>query len=459
MIDNLIGYLSKRPIAPILQSSAEKDDLRALKLMSVIDYYTEQRTLYAKMTHQPKLQHHLQDFHSYANFKYYDCQVNSAIGKRLLQCKFCELVAPYALVLIHMAINHNNHISTKTCAYCNRLDIVAHVKDESLQNCYNKYLKTFGLRPETIITEVTVEFYKLLRDLAKSLGVIVARNDTFAGIGYARIEPVIRKIPNFPRTCKVFSPKNSSKVMDNDQLDEYFEMVMGFMLGGNGISRLIQNTTSNQGDTADDTIVILSDDDDDNQENGNNPQRPTNHAVNTILPNIVVKTEQMDIENEPLASNETDANLPPEPVIRPIVVQVRDETPRRAEQSPQLLRLENESQPPQAGPPPPPPPQIGTPHTGLPQIGTPPNNATTAERTVTEADIQKENTGQPANAVPPKMEVPEMRIKLDPGADDFGRYVANRLSGLMNPIKRRKLELRIQQNIVDIEREDIEAIE
>lgn len=272
--ENLCEYLRQRPIGPILSNSSEKDNLRALKLMTVIDYYTDQRSLYAKIKIEPKLLQQLMQFYSYANFEYFDCQVNRAVGDRLLQCKFCEFIAPYALVLTHMALIHNNHISTKTCAYCNRCDLVAHSRNDSLQKCYEKYLTTYGIKPDTIDTTVKVDFYKVLKDVARSLGVIITRNDSFAGTGYARVEPIAKKIPNFPTRCTVFTQKVTHKDVNDRKLDYFFNMIIELMLGGNGTSRLKQNKKAN---TTDDEVIILSDDDDDDDDNQQSRnKRPTN---------------------------------------------------------------------------------------------------------------------------------------------------------------------------------------
>lgn len=276
MIEHMCEYLRNRPIQPILNNSSEKDNLKALKMMTVIDYYTDQRNLYAKMNIEPKLLQQLMKFYSYANFEYFDCQVNRSIGDRLLQCKFCEFIAPYSLVLTHMALNHNNHISTKTCAYCNRLDLVEHSNNDSLQKCYEKYLATYSIKSDTIDTTVKVDFYKLLKDIARSLGVIITRSETFVGIGYARIEPIAKKIANFPRNCTVFTQKINHKGLNDRKLDDSFKTIIELMHGGNGLSRLMQNKKTNN-DTADDVIIILSDEDDDNnQQKSGNHERSTN---------------------------------------------------------------------------------------------------------------------------------------------------------------------------------------
>lgn len=199
----LIDYLSNRRIAPILHNSTEKDDLIALKLMCIIDYYTEQGKLYSNIEREPKLLTQLMQFKSYGSFTYYDCIVDRVNGECLLQCEFCEFIGSYALVLTHMAINHNAHISNKMCAYCKRKDVVTH-SENTLQNCYENYLKKHSLRVDGVKTEITFEFFKILKNIAKRLKVIIIRNDFFTGTEFSRIESVGRKIQNFPTTCTVF---------------------------------------------------------------------------------------------------------------------------------------------------------------------------------------------------------------------------------------------------------------
>lgn len=144
----------------------------------------------------------------------------------------------------------------------------------------------------------------------------------------------------------------------------------------------------------------------------------------------MVKIERDHGRNESPANHIPIVSLPKPTVTRePVAVtQVRDETPHRFEEAP-----ENEQQPQPAG-----------------------NNMTTngpQVREVNQPQQQQNKTQQPQ-----KYESPENDFKVDPNADHFGRYVASRLSGINNKIKRRKLELQIQQNIVAIESEEIDEI-
>lgn len=112
-----------------------------------------------------------------------------------------------------------------------------------------------------------------MKDVARSLGVIITRSESFAGTGYARVEPIAKKIINFPRKCTVYTQKITHKDLNDRKLQDYFTMIMGLMHGGNGISRLMQNKEAN---TTNDEVIVLSDDDgdDDDQERAN--RRPTN---------------------------------------------------------------------------------------------------------------------------------------------------------------------------------------
>lgn len=266
MIDKLIEYLKKRPIAPILVGSKEKNDLKALKLMCVVDYYAEKHGHFKEIRKFPKLMHQLLNFRSYSNFQYYDCHVNSGIGARLLQCKSCELVGPYALIMTHMAVNHNQHVSLTRCAFCSREYLSAHIQNDSLDGCYLEYMHKRGV---TVISDdqrnIHIEFNKLLKDLSRALNVLITRTESFAGTGYRSIEPVQRKIPDFPRTCTVSKTKTSNKRVDDSKLDDYFRLVISYIFGGNGISRL-----TGTHEEENEEIVILSSEDENDENITNN---------------------------------------------------------------------------------------------------------------------------------------------------------------------------------------------
>lgn len=259
-IKKLQLHLLSRPIAPIFANSKEQDDFEALKLMCMIDFYADNRELFGKINklNQPKLLGQLIQLHSFKSFKYYNCHVNRAIGDRQYQCTFCELIAPYSLVLTHMAIVHDTHVSVKTCAYCKRESVVKHNENGTLDKCYADYLKKYNVdQIDDESVQVIIDFYKLLKDIAELLNVLISRNENMDGIGYPRIEQIKRKIPQFPTTFKVLTPKRSSKKMDKNKLDEHFNIVVSILFGGNRTSRLKRD---NKPDV--ETFVISDDDSD-----------------------------------------------------------------------------------------------------------------------------------------------------------------------------------------------------
>ncbi|XP_031622453.1 uncharacterized protein LOC116340226 [Contarinia nasturtii] len=411
MVDKnkLQTYLSNRPIGPIFHNSKEKDDLEALKLMCVLDYYATNRKLYPIIMAQPKLLQHLMQLNSYSSFQYYNCQVNHAIGERQFQCAFCELLGPYALIMTHMAINHDSHMSLKMCAYCKRESVVDHNANGTLEVCYNQYLKKYGIdlaNDEKL--KIVTDFYKLLKDLAESLNVVIQRVEHFTGRFQPRTEQIPRKIPNFPTTCMVFTPRRSSKKMKSDKLDYLFNMVVGFVFGGNGVSRLKSRAKSQE----DVEIVVIDDDDDDENTNNRNPQNASD------APFVTVKIERSDDKNVATSVHDVPVTL--------------NEMAKDNDESRERIAVASTQCEPQSN---------ATDFTRDTSEIEPPANI--HENLSTANDGQNENTMQ--------------KCKLEPNETElFGRFVTNRLNQLKNPNKRRKLELRIQQSIVEIEEEALD---
>lgn len=261
LVEKMREHLEKCSFAPILENSKEKYDVKAVKLMFVVDFFMTEHNLYEKINPHPKMLNELLQFNSYGSFKYYGCQVNRRIDNRLLKCTFCELIGPYALVITHIAINHNAHISLKQCAYCKRDNLISHVTNNSLDTCYNNYLQKHGVNvTDDNVSNIVVEFYTFLRNLAKQLDVLSLRSSTFSGIGNQSNEKLNHNIRNFPTMVKVFKQKGSKKVVNNDKLDRIFERVVEFTFGGNGISRLMKRKIEDDVDI----MSISSDEDDEN---------------------------------------------------------------------------------------------------------------------------------------------------------------------------------------------------
>lgn len=228
-------HLQKGPFAPIFDQSNEKGDHVALKLMCIIDYNAQRLDLYSRMqSAHPKLLAHLMQFHSFGTFKYYDYQTGNELGIRVLKCKFCDLTGPYGRILTHMAINHNEHVRLKTCAYCNRTDLKKHFADDSLHQCFASYLRNNCCEWDEKICKIVTDFYDMLKELADKFKIKAVRS--FAGR-----ESVGKNISG----CLV-------------QLDEEFNRVISYLYGGNDASRLLKqpmNSSCNEQNS-----VIISDD-------------------------------------------------------------------------------------------------------------------------------------------------------------------------------------------------------
>lgn len=123
-IARITSHLCGRPIARIFEQSREKDTAVALKLMCILDFHIDRSNLYTQIqATNPKLLAQLMKFHTFASYRFFDYAVNKDFAKRILRCKFCDLVGRHANILSHMAINHNCHIGLKMCVYCNRVEL------------------------------------------------------------------------------------------------------------------------------------------------------------------------------------------------------------------------------------------------------------------------------------------------------------------------------------------------
>lgn len=259
LIDALRAHLAKRPIAPIFESSHERNDGTALKFMCLVDYYVAEHKFYDEFVKYPKLMAQLLRFHSYRSFVFYSYPAIRTISGLLLQCKFCELTGPYSHILTHMAINHNAHIGLKQCAYCNRTQLTEHIQNGTLATCYQHYLTIHGIDPKAVDVDILNKFYKLLKNISSALDVVIPRSEAFAGIGYRKTVDIERLYgPDFPTTCTVYSPKNTGKRINVDKLNHMFGTVISFMYGGNGLSRFDQRHQE-----ANDDSIIISDDEED----------------------------------------------------------------------------------------------------------------------------------------------------------------------------------------------------
>lgn len=263
-IESTVQHLQNRQFAPIFNESDEQTNPIALKLMCVVDYGMQRWHLYdsIKKSNSPKLLQQLLQFRSYGAFKYYDYQ--APMGKRVLQCKFCNLNGPYGLILTHMAINHNAHIGMTTCNYCNTNDLKKHIDQNSLDECYANYIRRNGVEVNETINKIVVEFYTMLKLLSAKLNIITVRNHLFSGKGYAAPGRLDHDYGNdIDVNITVYTsrtPANKKKTILGhlNELDREFQRVISNLYGGNNASRLMQQ----QAVDAEAETIVISDDDD-----------------------------------------------------------------------------------------------------------------------------------------------------------------------------------------------------
>lgn len=235
----MITHLRRRPIARIFEQCREKDNDAALKLMCILDYGTERLDLYTKIqAASPKFLAQLMQFYTFASFKFYNYLVKKEIGARILRCKFCDLIGPYANILSHMAINHNAHIGVKMCVYCNRTELDKHFEDKTLDECYQKYVERVKIYDDewhSNVCEIVAKFYGMLRKLSKKLDICSNRNKCFTGRGYGAVENLNQSYGNdFPSQCMVFKQQPHKNVKDLSTalgLDGEFKRVMSHFYG------------------------------------------------------------------------------------------------------------------------------------------------------------------------------------------------------------------------------------
>lgn len=237
MNDALKRHLAGKKIAPILKMLEEKGEgnsVTALKLLCVLDYDAEKHKLYEQMENHPKLLQQLMGYHSFDGFKYYHYHLNKnltkIIGNRLLRCEHCEFLGPYAIVLGHIATNHNVHYGLKQCAYCKRMELLD--PSHQMDACYRNYLAKYAINEKNT---AKLEFLDVIKDIATTLGVLVSRNDSYGGIGKARKSYLT---DDFSYT--EFRPSHTTKKTINEVvLDKMFTKMAEILYGGNGLSRLL----------------------------------------------------------------------------------------------------------------------------------------------------------------------------------------------------------------------------
>lgn len=234
-VARLNAYLRGRPFARIFEQCYEKDDIVALKFMCILDHEMDRLNLYADINAtNPKMLALLMQFRSFAAFRYYEYNVRKDIGARILRCKFCALIAPYAYIFTHMAINHNTHIGLKLCAYCNRTELDTHFDENSLEQCYHSYLRRIECHSHESninVHVVVTKYFKLLKALAQNFDVHTVRHKQFIGRGYSSVERLHQNYgDDFPNVCMVFKQparKKKNDLSTSAEFDVFFKRIMG----------------------------------------------------------------------------------------------------------------------------------------------------------------------------------------------------------------------------------------
>lgn len=227
----MLEHLRNRPIAPVFETSKEKFNSRALKMMCILDHELEQTELYLEMTTMPKLKLQLLNLHSFASFKYfkYTLMKEAKVENKILKCKQCEVIGPYLIVLEHMAINHDFHVSAQLCMWCEKVGFQAHNNtSNSLDQCYESYLGKQQFS-STEYPAVIVSFYNLLEKMAKKLHARTIRREDFKSAKTEKKETLPLDQNDDSMSSKIVvsqQRKRHYKGTDDKQLEKLYKKAM-----------------------------------------------------------------------------------------------------------------------------------------------------------------------------------------------------------------------------------------
>lgn len=246
-------HLQSRPIAPIFANMKdhEKDDEIALKFMCVIDFEATKLNLYDRIkgTNLPKLVNGLLGFDSYKSFNYYDYRVNRSFRGKNLKCKFgqCRFFGPYALVLTHMAINHNMHFGMQLCGYCCKTKFREHIDEKSFEECYERYLRLEDISEianEAIdVDEIILDFYDTLRKCCNRLNIRNVRQlHNYAGRGFGTPVQLGDDYDGDIPKVTLYQPKLRSKCISLANLNQAYNTAMKAFYGANASNPAVSST-------------------------------------------------------------------------------------------------------------------------------------------------------------------------------------------------------------------------
>lgn len=233
MNGKILAHLQSRPISPIVNASKETDDVRALKMICVIDHHLEINGAYPELRAMPKLMGELLNLHSFGSFKYYKYHLPKlTFDYKILQCKRCELIGPYQTVIEHMVICHNLHLTPSTCMWCEKVDVQQHIYDSTLEQCYQAYVPRFSsISHPPIIKKV----YKVLEKLATTLNVRTIRRENFKNSHKVKefdIIPPVDQSDDIDHHIIVFrASKRAHKGPADDALEKLFRNAIQHFYG------------------------------------------------------------------------------------------------------------------------------------------------------------------------------------------------------------------------------------
>lgn len=151
---------------------------------------------------------------------------------------------PYALVLSHMAINHNMHFGFRC-----REELKTHIANRTLQGCYENYLRRDEISDivveSPVIQKVIFDFYFVLKLISKRLSVCVRRQlHHYGGKGFATPEQLARSYGRgISRDAIVFQPKTTAKPIAIDKLNRDFKIVIEAFYGASRLSHFINQVS------------------------------------------------------------------------------------------------------------------------------------------------------------------------------------------------------------------------
>lgn len=242
MASKILKHLKTRKIAPIVEMCDEKNNLSALKLMSVIDHKLEKYAMYEEIIRAlPKLLKQLLGIKKFSNLHFWRYRAPNKFDKKyVLMCKVCNLIGPYHLIQIHMASTHEAHFGAKVCMYCNKHDIKRHIAENSLQTCYEQYLAKEDIT-DTKFPSIIVTFYDMLEELCDRLEISSVRNESYIAAGNKRKRSSFEADPtgDIHGTYIEFDKGRHRSTINEQQLNKFFKTVITDFYGSTRINEFM----------------------------------------------------------------------------------------------------------------------------------------------------------------------------------------------------------------------------